>query len=334
YETGPNTGVLNNYEVVDLFNNLLCDSEIAKKESKCRLIYKDKKLHALPSGLIEGIKTPLFSWSDKLNILREPFRSKGCDPNESIAGITRRRLGQSFVNYAVDPFISGIYAGNPEELTTRFALPKLYNLEQNYGSFIKGAIQKSKEPKTEEDKCVTKEVFSVNGGMEKLIMELWHQLFVKYKDYATIHLKSKDVHLTRENEQWVCHFSKSGKETTITSRWVVTTVGSYELKHIIPFVDDQWMKPIEKLRYAPVIQASVGINNENKYIYNAFGALIPSCEKRDILGVLFPSACFSKRTEDNKTLFSVFLGGIKRPELLSYNDFQIEDIVRKELHDV
>lgn len=50
-----------------------------------------------------------------------------------------RRLGKSFLNYAVDPFLSGVYAGDPLKLITRYALPKLYNLEQQYGGFIKMA---------------------------------------------------------------------------------------------------------------------------------------------------------------------------------------------------
>ena len=58
---------------------------------------------------------------------------------ESVGALAERRLGRSFVDYAVDPFLSGVYAGDPYKLPTRLALPKLYNLEQHYGSFIKGA---------------------------------------------------------------------------------------------------------------------------------------------------------------------------------------------------
>jgi protoporphyrinogen/coproporphyrinogen III oxidase len=61
---------------------------------------------------------------------------------ESVSGLVKRRMGQSFLDYAVDPFISGIYAGDPDQLVTQYALPKLYTLEQKYGSFIKGAIKK------------------------------------------------------------------------------------------------------------------------------------------------------------------------------------------------
>ena len=112
--------------------------------------------------MITAIRTPLFSWTDKFGILLEPFRAKGTNPNEDVASMVVRRLGKSYLNYAVDPFISGVYAGDPHSLVTRYALPKLYNLEQNYGSFIRGGIAKGRERKTERDRLATKK--GVLGG--------------------------------------------------------------------------------------------------------------------------------------------------------------------------
>ena len=153
YETGPTTGSVSTPEVAELMNDLAitsggaCVLETAPDSSKRRLIWKGNRFHDLPSSPVGGLTTPLFRWTDKLRILGEPWRKKGSDPDESVGSLARRRLGDSFVDYAVDPFISGVYAGNPETLVTRYALPKLYRLEQDYGSFIRGAIAKMKEPK-------------------------------------------------------------------------------------------------------------------------------------------------------------------------------------------
>lgn len=335
FETGPNTGVLSNYEVIHLFHQLTdCSIEIAHNEAKCRLIYKDDKLHPLPSGLIDGIKTPLFTWHDKFRILLEPFRQKGTNPNESVAGIARRRLGDSFVNYAVDPFISGIYAGNPETLVTRFALPKLYQLEQNYGSFIRGAIKKAKEPKSEQDKQVTKEVFSVRGGLENLTHAIISHLNNNYKDYITVYLSAKEACIAPADNKWTCSFSQQGKDITISASGVISTVGAYETGKLLPFIDKLLIKPLEELKYAGVIQVSVGLKHKNQYHINAFGALMPGIEKRNVLGILFPTACFSSRTDKSNTLYSIFLGGIKRKDLFAYSDKELEMLVRKELHEI
>ena len=165
FESGPNTGVISYPEVAELFEALspACQLETAHEEAKRRLIWKGNSFCALPSGLFSAITTPLFTLGDKFRILGEPFRAKGTNPDESVGELAARRLGKSFLNYAVDPFLSGVYAGDPLKLITRYALPKLYNLEQQYGGFIKARL-----PKTERDRLATKKVFSAAGGLENL----------------------------------------------------------------------------------------------------------------------------------------------------------------------
>ena len=166
YETGPNTGVIGNPEVAELFEDLqgLCTLETADPSSKRRLIWKNGKWRALPSGFWSAVTTPLFTLTDKFRVLGEPFRKKGTNPEENLAELVKRRLGKSFLNYAIDPFISGIYAGDPKYLIPKYALPKLYALEQNYGSFIKGTMKKAKEnKKNPRMQKATKEVFSAKG---------------------------------------------------------------------------------------------------------------------------------------------------------------------------
>ena len=116
-----------------------CVLETAPDAAKRRLIWKGDRFHALPSGLMSALKTPLFTPLDKLRILGEPWRKRGTNPDETIGELTMRRLGKSFLDYAVNPFISGVYAGDPNMLVTRYAAPKLYQLEANYGSFVREA---------------------------------------------------------------------------------------------------------------------------------------------------------------------------------------------------
>lgn len=158
FESGPNTGVVSYPEVAELFAALspACQLETAHDEAKRRLIWKGDSFRELPSGLLSAVTTPLFSFSDKFRILGEPFRAKGTNPDESVGELAARRLGKSFLDYAVDPFLSGVYAGDPLTLVTRYALPKLYNLEQQYGGFIRGTIAKARLPKTDRDRLATK----------------------------------------------------------------------------------------------------------------------------------------------------------------------------------
>lgn len=328
-ETGPNTGVLNNPEVIQLFESLhnRIQPETARKESKIRLIWKGKSFHALPHGHQLGILTPLFTLRDKIGICFEPWRPKGNDPMESVGALSRRRLGNSFFKYAVDPFVSGVYAGDPDRLVTRFALPKLYNLEQNYGSFIRGALKLHHPHKSEIEKKVTKQVFSVPGGFGQLAQALTGAISME-----NIRLSAGNILVNPIEGDF--RWKTSMQEEEIYSSFVVTTVPAYALPGLLPFSEEKSLKAIACLPYAPVVQVGVGIRSEAHRVPIAFGGLVPSCENKDVLGILFPSSCFENRAPQGGAVVSLFLGGRKRPELLNWNDEKIIQTVETALIDM
>ena len=325
FESGPNTGTLSNYEIVELFEDLSgCKLQVAKKEAYKRLILKKGVLHALPSGFYSAVTTPLFTLKDKFRILLEPWRKRGIDPDESVAALTSRRLGKSFLDYCVDPFISGIYAGNPERLITRYAMPKLYRLEQNYGSFVRGAIKKAKEPKTERDRKVSKQVFSVEGGLGNLVDSLVGEIG---KDNIILGEKAE---VSGSQNNW---YISSLSGSYITSG-IISTVGAHALPEVFPFVPSGLMDRLNNLEYARVVQVSVGLSTVKNIDFHAFGALIPHLENRNILGVLYPSACFDGRCSSDKVILSVFMGGTKHPGLIDLPDEELKKMVIDELEAV
>lgn len=329
-ESGPNTGVISYPEVAELFEELApdCYIEIASEAAKCRLIWKGNNFHPIPSNLISAIETPLFSWIDKLRILIEPFRKKGNNPNESVADLVRRRLGKSFLNYAVDPFLAGVYAGNPETLITRHALPKLYKLEQTHGSFIMGAFAKLKEKRTIRDKKATKKVFSAVNGLDKLTSNLANRV-----GSQNIVLNATNLHITPNKSGWTAtYMDVNQQEQIIQCHTIVSTVGAYSLPELLPFLDESQLNPITQLVYAAVIQVSVGFKSIDPIKLKAFGGLVPSIEKKPVLGILFPSSCFHSRSPVGGALFSFFLAGKRNPELFDATDKEIEQIVLNELN--
>ena len=333
-ETGPTTGSVSTPEVAELMADLKetsggrCLLETAPDAAKRRLIWKGGRFHDLPSSPIGGLTTPLFRFSDKLRILGEPWRKPGTDPDESVGSLACRRLGRSFVDYAVDPFVSGVYAGNPDTLVTRYALPKLYNLEQQYGSFIRGAMKKMKEPKTERDRLATKKVFSARGGLSRI-----PEAEAEYIGHDNIVLGASDVRVQPTDAGWKTMFrTADGVSQQLTSRYVVTTCGAYSLPQLLPFVDAGRMDAISSLVYAPIMEVNVGMPDTFGGDYLAFGGLVPTVEHERILGILFPSACFTGRAPKGGALFSFFIGGIKHPDMLSLSDDEVKTLVCECLH--
>ncbi len=322
FETGPNSGSMGSAEMAELFEDLgdAVELEVANEQSKQRWVMKNGQWHSLPSGLWMGLTTPLFSFYDKIRILGEPLRKKGINPHETVAQMVERRLGKSYLDYAVNPFVSGIYAGDPSQLVTKYALPKLYRLEQNYGSFIGGAIKNAKT-KTERDKKATRQVFSAKGGKQNLIDAL-----TKAVGDANILLGINEINITKEDL-----YSIILREHSIEAETVVSTTGAHSLAQLFPFVEKKLMQDIQQLRYAKVVQAVVGFKQWKGKALTAFGGLIPERENKDILGILFPSALFSGRAPEGGALMTFFMGGIKRPDIIKMSDNEIKAIVKREL---
>ena len=324
-EQGPSTGTIKYPEVAELFDMLGddCTVEVAQSSAKCRLIWKDGHFHALPSGLWSAITTPLFTLKDKFRILGEPWRKKRTDPNESVGSLAERRLGRSFVDYAVDPFLSGVYAGNPYQLPTRLALPKLYDLEQRYGSFIKGAIALAKQPKTDREKRATKAVFSTRGGFRSLVSALGRVI-----GDERILTNCKDLSIEPLGDKWKLSWGKN----TIVAEQVVTTCPAYALPKLLSFLSKDQLDDLSNLYYAPVIEIGVGMKNMGDVHWNAFGGLVPSKEKQNVLGILMPSACFQGRSPKEGANYAFFIGGACHPEYLNKTDEELTELVNMSLH--
>jgi oxygen-dependent protoporphyrinogen oxidase len=329
FESGPNTGVLSYPEVVELFDDLNGKAQLitADPEAKRRLIWKGKQWHAIPSGPISAITTPLFTFGDKIRVLGEPWRKAGNNPMENLSDFVKRRLGKSFLDYVVDPFVSGVYAGNTDYLIPKYALPKLYNLEQEYGSFIKGSMAKAKEKKNNPRlQKATKEVYSAEGGLQQLTDAMTELI-----GQENFWLEADQTSIQPAEKGYTVQTSCKGEPFLFEAGKVVSTVGAHALSALLPFVAKEALEPITKLQYAKVVQVILGYRKWAGTNIKAFGGLVPSKEKKKILGILFTSSFFKGRAPEGGALLSVFLGGIRRPEQIEMSDEALVDMLKQEL---
>ena len=143
-EAGPNSTLDNTDALGELVRGVGLDHRLqeANSRAKRRYILKHGELLPLPASPPAFIKTSLFSARGKLRLLAEPFIGRA-KSEETIADFVRRRLGPEFLDWAIDPFVSGVYAGDPERLSVRAATAKIYALEDQYRSLIVGAIRRA-----------------------------------------------------------------------------------------------------------------------------------------------------------------------------------------------
>ncbi len=172
FDRGPNSALETTPIIAQLVEELNLKDQFvyANKEGNKRYILREGELHALPMSPPAFIKTKLFSGKAKLRLMKEPFIGRSTDGYyQSIAEFVTRRLGSEFLDYVINPFVAGVYAGNPEDLSVKSAFPKLYALEADYGGLIVGTIKSvRKRKKRKEQSKQSAKMLSFKDGMQVL----------------------------------------------------------------------------------------------------------------------------------------------------------------------
>jgi oxygen-dependent protoporphyrinogen oxidase len=291
-----------------------------KPESNNRFIVRDGKPIALPTSPPSFFTSDAFSTKAKLRLLKEPFIKSKSNEQESLADFVVRRLGQEFLDYAINPFVSGVYAGDPTKLSTRYAFPKLYELEQEYGSLIKGALKGAKKRKNRaETASKDARMFTFDDGMEVLT----NQLAAKLGDAVRLNTPVESIQQMDEGIWMVNH-----QEFTD----VIIAIPAYKQPELnTPFDLDLF----SEIEYPAVTSLSLGFaKNDFSHRLNGFGMLIPEVEKRFSLGALFPSSIFPDRAPGGMVLLTIFIGGSRTPERAMMNEDEMISNVLDDLREL
>lgn len=316
-ELGPNTIMTNSPAVPRLVSELglLPDRLLPSPSANTRYIVRGGRPVKVPMSAGSAIGTPLLSFPAKLRVLAEPFIGRSEKTDESIASFVRRRLGGEFLEYLIDPFIAGVYAGDPEQLSLAHALPKMSALEQGYGSLIKGAIFGAKERKARNAAIAGEpRMFSFGSGLGVLTEALVGRLGNALRLGSPVH----QIRRTGDGN-WAI-----GSESHAA---VLVCAPAHRLPELAPE-----FKEFEQVYYPPVARIAFGFKRSQvKHPLDGFGVLAPALERRNVLGVLFSSSMFPNRAPQDHVLLTVFAGGARDMRILHQST---GEIARMALEDV
>ena len=333
FDRGPNSALETTPLIAQLVEELNLKDQLlyASKAANKRYILRNNNLYPLPMSPLAFIKTKLFSTGAKLRLLAEPFIGRSEDGYyQSIAEFVERRLGREFLDYAINPFVAGVYAGNPEELSVKSAFPKLYALEEKYGGLIIGTIKSAKERKkrAEQSKQSAK-MFSFKDGMQALPNAIAGVL----GDRVRYGCEVKEI-LKNESGYNVV-FEHNGDEEIIGCQSVISAVPAYRAAEIFSKWDADLVKHLNDIYYPPVLVLYMIYNKKDiGHPLDGFGFLIPAKEKKSFLGALWSSIIFSGRTDDDKAAFTLFVGGSRDANLLKTEKERVIKTVRKEFEEL
>ncbi len=333
FDKGPNSGLETHPLIGQLVEELGLQNELvyANKEGNKRYILKNNELHPLPMSPPAFIKTKLFSTAAKLRLMAEPFMKRSKDGYyQSISEFVKRRLGKEFLDYAINPFVAGVYAGNPEELSVKSAFPKLYELEEKYGGLIIGTLRSVRERKRRAEKSKqSAKMFSFKNGMHIFPKAITEHL------NNNVHLECEVASIQKNGNGFTINYHQEGKAKNIDCNKIISAVPAYVAANLFNNFDEELTKHLNEIYYPPVLVLYLAYEKENiKQPLDGFGFLIPSKERKSFLGAIWSSVIFPNRSVDKTATFTLFVGGARDPEVGSVDKEILISKVRKEFEEI
>lgn len=333
FDRGPNSALETTPVIAQLIEELNLHDELlyANKEANKRYILRNNKLHALPMSPPALIKTELFSAKAKLRLMAEPFIGRSNDGYyQSLAEFVRRRLGQEFLDYAINPFVAGVYAGRPEELSVKSAFPKLYALEEKYGGLIIGTIRSIRERKKRAEKSKqSAKMLSFKSGMIALPKAIENYFGNK------IILSAEVLSIDKTNDGYIVSYKQNSIDEAIVCDAVLSTVPAYVASGLFTKFNKNFKTHADAIYYPPVLVYFLAYNKKDiKQPLDGFGFLIPEKENKSFLGALWSSVIFPYRANDDIATFTLFIGGSRNPNFIKEDREILLGRVRKEFEEI
>jgi len=298
-----------------------------------RYILSGGRLVAAPLSPPALLRTPLVGWQTKLRLLSEPFRrTHPPEADESIAAFVRRKFGDDLLANLAAPFISGVYAGDPEKLSLASAFPAVRHLEDQHGSVIRGALKsRRKGQRNRASLC------NFRAGMVTLTRSLAAKLGDRARSGAEVAMIRRSS--PGESPGFNVALSYKGSIEPLRVSAVVMATPTDQAARLLAGIESRFAEVLGRVEYAPVAQASAGyrlaeIAEPKLRQKGGFGFLIPRSEGLRSLGTVWNSFLFSGRAPDSPdkmASFTSFLGGATDPEIRNCSNEEIAATAHAEL---
>jgi protoporphyrinogen/coproporphyrinogen III oxidase len=289
-------------------------------------------LRPVPLSPPAFIASSLFSPITKLRVLRDILgRSTPPQKDESIAAFTRRKFSRELLDKLVGPFVSGIYAGDPEKLSLRSAFPQLYEAEKSAGSVIRGLLFSAKKHTASAEKPTLQ---TFREGNQTLIRALAANLGSNLRCGVTAQRISLTTTSSGTPTFEVTDIA-NGREEVLTTNCLIIATPAQQAATLLRDVDPQFESALSAIAYAPVAVVSLSYSKSAvQHSLDGFGFLVPRSSGLRILGTVWNSSLFPNRAPHGHVLLTSFVGGATDLGVVSLPELEIVSTVHRELASV
>jgi len=290
----------------------------------------------VPTKLIPTALTRLFSWKTKvrmgLELLLPPRPS---DHDEAVAALVERHFGREVVDRLADPLLSGIFGGDAAQLSARTVLPRLVEMESEYGSLTRGmlaahrAMRGASRPANVKGSThsTPRSIFTaLRGGMQQMVDAVSARL-----DPASVRLLTPVTGIEKTVSGWMVE----ARGATEFYNAVILASPAWAAAELIRPVDAALCEELSGIPYSSSITVNL-IYDEARLglLPEGFGFLVPAVEGRAMLACTFVHRKFLGRVPTGKAVLRAFLGGMKNEALVAVSDVELVAMVRRELSEI
>jgi oxygen-dependent protoporphyrinogen oxidase len=330
-EGGVNGFLDNRPKTLELASKISLKPLRSNDASRKRFIYSGGKLQRLPESPPAFLTSGLLSPAGRLRVMTEMILPGNAKDEETLAEFATRRLGREAYEKLIDPMASGIYAGNPETLSLRSCFPKIYDLEMKYGGLIRGMLRlkqaRKKAGSTEKTGAGPGGVLtSFYNGMGEMVEAISRVL----GDRLRTGMRAESIE--KKGKGYSLFFSDGSNMDTDT---LVIAAPAYAASGMLRNIDARLSNIISEIPYPSLSVVCFGYKKEKvRTSLDGFGFLVPSKEKRRILGTLWDSSIFPNRAPEGHVLLRSMVGGARASGLAMESDSKIIDSVKKEMAEI
>ena len=317
-ENGPNTVLLNKKSVIELIDEIgLKDKIIFPNDyNNKRFLLRKGKLIPIPQNFIEFIKTNLLSLTSKLRLIIEIFIPKH-NRNVSVKSFFKKRFGNNFEEIFVEPFLTGIYAGETNKMSTKHVLNKIWNMEQKSGSIIIDTLKRKK-------KLNKSRSFNFKNGLIDFVLainkNISNKIILKSEVTSVKKIKKGYEIIINNNIKYHC-------------KKLISTLPAFGLANII--FDKNISKNLKKINYCPIMVLHLGIEKSKiKENIDGFGVLTKRKDNQSFLGILFNSRIFPHVAPQGNDLLTVIIGGARQPQLIDQDVNKLKKTIINEIRKI
>jgi oxygen-dependent protoporphyrinogen oxidase len=273
------------------------------------------------------LTSSLLSARTKWKIARDAFGStRPQADDESVATFVRRKFGAQLLDRLVGPFVSGIYAGDPERLSLRSAFPQLYEAEKSAGSVIRGMKRAARSKKGPRERP---SLLSFSGGNETIVRALAGKIS------SVLRVSTEVVGITVRGEgpaRFEIRVSEAGRQQTISTERLVLATSADVAGALLRDVNPAFAPVMAGIEYAPIAVVSLGYRRQDiTHSLEGFGFLVPRSNGLRVLGTVWNSSLFPGRAPAGHVLLTSFVGGAADPAAAALSAQQLCDLVHREI---